>query len=700
LVVPYYDLPGRICGFLFVGRDGKYPVDFVYRRANLGPRGNQYGPDSAEAGLAMHPKALEASNAWDRAIVATAKPLTGLALQMRHLEQSQQALPLVCWYDSIRRTSQHRDSQRVKTMNAWQLLGNRQVVFWMPEFCITTIQQAISINGLVSTVGPRSPNAEALQEYVWKRTPRDLLRHIVQSALPWPEGVDVERVITKCGRTTQHRVRGMFDQVGQRVARLINGKTVVERSGSWYERNRLGQDSLIADGIVRIDRILNQQTQNQTYAQGRIFYNGQSVDFCEPREQLENQGLRWVQGVLLARGIGFMTFNPAFQRMLIDLARIFHEPKVETAIASIGWNEERGLFVFPDFAIDDRGEVVRQNNMILNQPVPAKALPRPDYLLTPEELERGMGKDKATKLFWAVLSSMIANMVAPACHQPRAGIALVGTGAEQMGKALASALGCLTVEMESAKDVRRALVLEQLHGWPLFALERRRLQRRFRRDLMGSDYGTHRNLMFAVDWVESRLLALGSKWNVVEEHSTVDIRTDLIDYAAKFVVAYVQDLCLRRFVLGHWRELSDAHVENVLRDMARFVKGHNGNPAPILAAHKMILPAREDGHTTAIADLITYWVRTGKLSIEEEGCQRRGLTLVRMQDKDDYLLPHGAIAELAKDVAVDVPRFDRIAAMLEYAAVLIEMRSVGCVIDGQWVDEHIKTASLPMRVVG
>jgi len=723
LIMPYYDLPGRICGFLFVGRDGKYPDDFVYRRANRGPRGNQYGPEAAEAGLAMHPQALESSNDWERVVVATAKPMTALALQMRHLEQSQRALPLVCHYDSIRRTQQHGDSQRVRTTNAWQLLGNRQLIFWMPEFCVATIQQAIAVNGLIATVGPLQPSVEALQEYMWKRTPRDLLRHIIHSARPWPEslarafngmdntkierhvqrmqvdGVDLEREIKKCGSTTQRRVRGMFDQASQRVGRLITGKTVVERSGGWFERGRLGQESLISDGIVRIDRILYQRTQKQTYAQGRIIYHGQSVDFCEPQEQLEKQGLRWAQDVLLQRGIGFMNFNPYFHHRLVDLARVFLEPKVETAITSIGWNEEQRQFVFPKFAIDERGEVVCQNNMILDRPIPAQLLQRPDYCLTPEELDRAKGKGNATKVFWAVLGSMIANIIAPACQQRRTGIALVGAGAEQMGQALASALGCLTIEMESAKDVRRALELEQSHGWPMLALERRPLQRRFRRELLSSDRRSERNLMFGVDWVESRMLALGGKWSVIEERNKVEVRPELMEFAAKFVPAYIQDLCRRRMVLGHWRELSDAHTENVLRDKARFAKEQGGHAAPILAAGKLILPAREGGNATALADLIAYWMRTGDLRIEEEGCQHQGLTLVRIRDKNAYLLTYGALDELAKDVAVDVPRFDRIVAMLEYAGVLVETRPEGCVIDGPWIDEKIKTASLPLRVI-
>lgn len=51
LAIPLYDLPKRICAFLFVGREGEYTADFVFHRANRGARGNQWGCPPVEAGI-------------------------------------------------------------------------------------------------------------------------------------------------------------------------------------------------------------------------------------------------------------------------------------------------------------------------------------------------------------------------------------------------------------------------------------------------------------------------------------------------------------------------------------------------------------------------------------------------------------------------------------------------------------------------
>src|SRR5690606_20398591 len=120
-----------------------------------------------------------------------------------------------------------------------------------------------------------------------------------------------------------------------------------------------------------------------------------------------------------------------------------------------------------------------------------------------------------------------------------------------------------------------------------------------------------------VDWQESRLLALGDKWNIVQAAKTVTLRPELMSYAAKFIVASLQDICRRRFVLGHWRKLSDAHAENILRDMGSFVGEQGGRRTPILAARKLILPAREDGHAGALGELIAQALRTKKIRIDE-----------------------------------------------------------------------------------
>jgi hypothetical protein len=225
-------------------------------------------------------------------------------------------------------------------------------------------------------------------------------------------------------------------------------------------------------------------------------------------------------------------------------------------------------------------------------------------------------------------------------------------------------------------------------------VERHRLQRRFRRELFRCRPNSQRNMVLSVDWCESRMLALGRNWNVIERSTIATIRPELKRYAASFVVAYLQDLCRRRFALGDWRELSDAHAENILRDMARFVREQEGDDAPILAANAMIRPAREDGHAAAFAHLIAHWLRIGTLTIADYEGQFRGPILVRVAE--GFLFNHDLLTDLAKDKAVDVPSIDQVTEVLDSVGVLVEERADCWVLNGDWLEQHVKSAVGPL----
>ena len=100
LAVPFFDLPGRISCFLFIGRDGDPTRDFVVKRANHGWTGNQHVQEPFEAGLAYHPEVFGEADHKDRTIVALGDPLLCVRLQHRHCQTCYRPLPLVSWLDT------------------------------------------------------------------------------------------------------------------------------------------------------------------------------------------------------------------------------------------------------------------------------------------------------------------------------------------------------------------------------------------------------------------------------------------------------------------------------------------------------------------------------------------------------------------------------------------------------------------------
>jgi hypothetical protein len=611
LAMPFYDLPQRICAFLFIGREGEYPADFIFRRANRGFRGNQWGRPAVEAGIAMHPLALQESLEWDRTVLALGKPLLALSLQMRHFERSQRPLPIAVWYDSITRKKQHGEGQRVRTINAWEMLGNQPAVFWMPTFCASTVQQAIAVNGLISTVGPRSEGPDHLQEYIWKYSPRDLVKHLMHSAVEWPNalersfgtmssaeseralrklhayGADISQISRRCSSTIRPIAAQVFTAAGQRSAKLCGGPVIIERAGCWYSREgRDGKETLISDGILRMDRLLNHRGERKTYIRGQIEREGKVVEFCEPMERIDRGGLRWMREVLIQRGIGCLSYNPKFQRRLLAIAQLFQESPIADAVTAVGWNERGLQFVLPQFAVCSGGVVGSADNAIFASRPPARCVYPPEDL-TSLELDRGATDDDPTPLFWAVLGCMVANIIAPSCHAVPSGIGLVGEGARTMGEALAAAVGCWVFNVENAKDIRQALAAEHAHGWPVYVRHLGRPQLRTRRLLLRGK-SVRRNILTPLNLKEALEVMESGGWQVVRGDTPVACPDSLLSYARKFVPAYLKRFCANHMSLNHWNNPLASHVQEVLRDMARFIKELEGEPDVVLAANGLL----------------------------------------------------------------------------------------------------------------
>src|SRR4051812_4434033 len=120
----YYDLPGRLCAFTFIGRDGT-PADRVYRPRRVLDRGgsNQHArqpPYLAEAGLAGLETVEAALPCFGRVAFAVGDVTLALRLQLRHFATSTRPLPLVC----------RHEGGGALTRTAWRVLAGREVVFW------------------------------------------------------------------------------------------------------------------------------------------------------------------------------------------------------------------------------------------------------------------------------------------------------------------------------------------------------------------------------------------------------------------------------------------------------------------------------------------------------------------------------------------------------------------------------------------
>lgn len=166
LAFPFHDLPDRLAGFLFVGRDAA-PRDYIYHRV--------YGDSKRpEAGLCNLPGAVEAV---DGPVLAVPDPVFVAWMYVRNLRSGWGPLPMVAW---------HADGL-VATTDAWVHLAGRRLIFWdLGRLNACLLAHAIRTNGRINTDGPRTFDTNAVSGWVRDRgSPIELLACLNANARPW-----------------------------------------------------------------------------------------------------------------------------------------------------------------------------------------------------------------------------------------------------------------------------------------------------------------------------------------------------------------------------------------------------------------------------------------------------------------------------------------------------------------------------------
>jgi hypothetical protein len=716
LMVPYYDLLYRIIAFAFMGRRGDPEQDFVFKRANLA----SHRPFGVEAGLAMHPSVLEVSEQWDDTIFATGDLLTAWRLQMRHLEGNLHALPLVVWHDSRDYPSWHSSNRVVRTRDAWEMLGNRNIVFWMPSPTLATFEQAIQVNGKISTVGPREPSEQSIKEYCWKYTPEDLAEHIRSHARPWPEvlsqhlddlsgpavedllaqleldGVELDSVMTQLRRGTRLRVARIRSAAETHQSIDFEGRTIVERDNKWYAIMRKGPDELIMGAVLRIDAVIWVQSSKQAYYAGRVHYEDQVIEFCVPEETIDKKCFEWL-GELLIRSISeYLARNSSWSKRIVPIAMQFQRPEVIQGVDRVGYDREARRFVFPRFTIEEGGRVSTLAYPIFPAPVPAGELEPPEAL-SPEELNRptrrcGQG---AAEVFWGLTACLLANVLAPLFKRRPSGIALQGQVASAVGQDIARTLGCIEYVPRTVGQVNEALAIEHRHNWPVVLGVTPLIQRKQRRRLLGGREDEQpRNCIAAVDLVAAKLLAIHGGWHTLTTEHEGGIGADTLIVAKLLVPAYLKDLSERRFDLGSYPDSEADLVNLIIQDLARFVKARYGDEDDVLIGGRVVVVDDVANRAEALADLLCHFIDNRRLEIRPSdlSCRKPVLLEVEHGEQRGLVIPYAVLERLTAQSYVPSPSIDKLYEVLDEADILLGEDDEGPVFQREWFDERCRVS--------
>lgn len=573
LVVPAWDLPGRIRSFAFIGRNGRPDEDVTIRpiRGNTGSR-------TKELGLAMLPSALGVPQA-----VVADDLLAALRLQHKHLQDSDVPLPLVV---------RLRTGDRQTTSYAG--LGGASPVFWGMKMTPEMVDLARSTGGRVCTEDTVNDTAT---KHLSRLEPSRWVDRAFARGRDWPAALE-------------ERQRAIGDQEGEAEVSAMSlsndeRNEVRSRSELWTTRARLervetgtgltvqigpnlfseGRDGvrrngeMVVNARLRIDELVT--VGGELYYRGSVGFKDEEIPFVEPAARVEGRTLAWMRERVLAAGKGVVVYGKGHGTQMTQIAMQLHPPRSVRGAERVGWSPDPHGFVFADFMAAADGFHREHGYPLKTEGTPTLGcLPEPlsssDWLALTEPGE-------TTQMLWAVAAAVVANVVAPAYSLPTAGIGLTGPSAALAAR-MAGWLGCSghRAPDNPGPGTRQTGVLaadEARHGWPVVVPPQSH-GTLFR--IWATSPGS-RNSVWSASWHDSRVGVMTGEWTRVEADATGDA-TNLVRPAAKLVPNFLRWLCQRGLANGTAGGLAD----RVLHDMSKWVLVNAYDTSTVMKARPLL----------------------------------------------------------------------------------------------------------------
>lgn len=350
LVIGYQDAPGRMCAFELIDQKGDR---FLKTMPGVMPGTVDQPP---EGGLAT----LDSIKPFEPVVIVS-DPKVWLTLHVRQAQQFDAPLPILLY-------NAHTDL-------AWRSLTADKAVFWTNEINLDLFKQVRKV-GSGCVVSAPWYFTETGNATVFAELPVPLIMsELIKKARPWPEVfvdwvTDHERpegealqafetlaltpnerdsILSVANHTQRHRLENFLGATVHPRSVSVNGVTVLEHSGGWHVARLRGEESIL-DGIIHIDEELCDVVQGISYLRGSIRYRTKTIEFTDPKHQIEKDPEDWLTRKTVRAALGSPHCNPKFAKQLLDIARAFSSPRVRSISTQLGIQSD-GSIVFPKFSL-------------------------------------------------------------------------------------------------------------------------------------------------------------------------------------------------------------------------------------------------------------------------------------------------------------------------------------------------------------
>jgi hypothetical protein len=601
VAIPFNDLPQRIAGYLFIGRQARPGADYEFI---LLDEPDLKGEKKSDIGVCMY-EVMDSTIAYRETFRDTVfvfnDPIQALKMQARHMRDSELPLPIVSTYSAKMLRNGTKSNQRtweLVTHSVWNTRPDKTFVFWSATVSPDVFINAARADGRVYIcksllITSRNPG------HVW-------LQIIQQQARPWAEVLEKELLAmdeaTACDfianldfapETLAQFQHGVCDklrilmesnrpQVRTLRVAVIRATRVVETPAGWT-LEKTGE--VISNVILRVDKIVSHTDSDDPYYVGRIIVGDKEAEFATPYSSMAELKVgKWLHNQTVKLLGVAPVIKHAWVPHIMDISRQFHAPQVVREDGKFGWKTREMCFSLPRFAVHVGGNVVTEPAHVVDTYAPGQHLLPPE--LPPVDIAKLARECLQNELYWAITACLGANIIAPALGHPLANVGITGKIGTGLGYTVARRAGCIAIDPTSTTTCPNKVV-EQLetathtHAWPVI-LRTNRLRYGLARWLNSTSTC---NVITVLPDATPMLAPVISPWRLINIPLDLDLSAEAQLYGDLVIPLWLQRLCRQKLELS---STSRIFVLQVLDDMATMMAELGGNAEDVRASGRHI----------------------------------------------------------------------------------------------------------------
>ena len=696
LVLPFYDLPGRISGFVFGQSPGGEEItDWRARFLNLGPCSAKPKPvgwtnlavffqntdrwlgDSLFVIVDINVATRLSLDALQTALHAL--PITSVIYDLKHYDYSLlDQLPE--WNATVA-----SDYDYVRSLDLARLLSAR----FLSSHDLAVVTHTsnpinmIARNTLASIRRWALPADQITENSVRlrKTTMRTRQRPLSEMTFTYPVLVGPPAEQSPPVVPPEPRAPLWSPHV------FINGRDVLERDGLWAD---VRAQEPVVNAIPRIDRI-RVCRYRETLLCGRVIFPrqgttpSQTVTFAVPQTQVARQGLFPVlQTVCRQHGQNF-TFKRSWAKDSELLTSEFQRPIVQADADVIGYHAPSQSFRFPVFALRQGGDIVTDDAVDLADRAGGvwDLAPPDDTAWLRERLAALSATGPETRLIWAVAGLTAYQALTPVWALPPLNVAVEGTLAQTVVRDLVRWMGGLEFDVPNHRQADRLEhALRQFaerHPWPtwLQPAENPRLP------LISGLRQTMEtgNLWLPVDFHSARIaefrghVVLAPRARLLPESTAEAVRPIL--------PSFLRYVCQNQ---AQTRDAAKTGVEQVFVALASWFASLGGRRETVLSGRDSVRSPQNQRSFRAMVRLVCRLCDDGNLAVVDRSATsvraKRSPAIVRPgNSKDPYEIPIPSVLAGLRRARVVLPTADElIRAGLTHARVSLQDTSSGPIL--------------------